>query len=300
MRRLSLTAVPCLLLVCALAAPPCARADALYAVQLLRAGGCGGIVPAARPLERTASLDRTAQLWAAGRPLRAALARSGYPGQRVAGLHVAGTDDALIALIRRSGCRTIASRDLRDIGVYRRGRDSWVVVGSAAGSASLVRFNLPAGSRAPASAPDARPLESQALALRALRLVNEVRARGARCGERAFPPAPPLRLSSVLAGVASGHAVDMAEHGYFDHADSSGASPADRVRSVGYREQLVGENIAYGTESIDETVRGWLASPGHCENIMDSRFAEMGIGYAAGSTSRRGLYWVQVLAEPRR
>ena len=71
------------------------------------------------------------------------------------------------------------------------------------------------------------------------------------------------------------------------------------MRAVGYREKLVGENIAYGPESVEEVVQGWLDSPGHCENIMDPRFAQMGIAYSAGRTSRRGLYWVQLLAEPR-
>ena len=39
-------------------------------------------------------------------------------------------------------------------------------------------------------------------------------------------------------------------------------------------------------------------APGHCENIMDPRFAEMGIALAPGH-AKHGLYWVQVLAEPR-
>ena len=60
----------------------------------------------------------------------------------------------------------------------------------------------------------------------------------------------------------------------------------------------MGENIAYGPKSAEEVVQGWLSSPGHCENIMDPRFAEMGIAYAPGRASRRGLYWVQVLADP--
>ena len=68
---------------------------------------------------------------------------------------------------------------------------------------------------------------------------------------------------------------------------------------MGYQEKLVGENIAYGPESVEEVVRGWLDSPGHCENIMDPRFAEMGIAYSTGQISRHGLYWVQVLAEPK-
>ena len=108
-----------------------------------------------------------------------------------------------------------------------------------------------------------------------------------------------MRLSETLAGVAFGHAADMAQHNYFEHQDRSGRSPAERVRAVGYQEKLVGENIAYGPKSAEEVVQGWLDSPGHCENIMDPRFAEMGIAYAAGRASRRGLYWVQLLADPR-
>ena len=77
----------------------------------------------------------------------------------------------------------------------------------------------------------------------------------------------------------------------------------DRVghaeRLVGYQEKLVGENIAYGPKTAEEVVQGWLDSPGHCENIMDPRFAEMGIAFAAGRASRRGLFWVQLLVAPK-
>jgi uncharacterized protein YkwD len=137
------------------------------------------------------------------------------------------------------------------------------------------------------------------VAARALHLVNEARARGAQCGAQSFGPAPPLTLSGTLADVAVGHATDMAVHDYFEHQDLAGQSPADRVRAAGYSEKLVGENIAYGPKSVEEVVKGWLASPGHCQNIMDPHFAQMGIGLAPGHAARRGLFWVQVLAEPR-
>ena len=91
----------------------------------------------------------------------------------------------------------------------------------------------------------------------------------------------------------------MAAHDYFEHQDLTGRSPAQRVRAAGYGEKLVGENIAYGPKSIDEAVQGWLDSPDHCENIMDPRFSEMAVAFAPGQLSRRGLYWVQLLAAPR-
>src|SRR5215469_15526330 len=105
--------VASLLVACAaLCAASAARADALSVVQVLREGGCGGIVPAARPLAPNASLNRTAALWATGLPISVALARSGNAGRRATGLHVTGPDRSMMALLRRSGCRTIASREL--------------------------------------------------------------------------------------------------------------------------------------------------------------------------------------------
>jgi uncharacterized protein YkwD len=255
-----------------------ARADALHAVNVLREGGCGGVMPPARSLHHDALLDVAAQQWSQGRSLAAAADRSGYRAEASAGLHISGTDSSAIELLRRSSCLTIASRKYRDIGIYRRGPDTWMVLASI--------YEVPAASKGPV------------LASRALELVNEARARGARCGERSFAPAPPVRLSGTLGEAAWGHAADMAAHDYFEHQDLKGHSPADRVRAVGYKEKLVGENIAYGPKSAAEVVQGWLDSPGHCENIMDPRFAEMGIAYAPGQAAKRGLFWVQLLAEP--
>jgi len=254
------------------------QADAVSAVQLLRQGGCGGVMPAAQPLHHIASLDRAAEQWAAGRSPAAAAQRNGYQAQATSALHIRGPDSSLVEALRRSSCRTVTDRGLSDIGVYQRGSETWLILASA--------YAVPAPSQAPV------------LASRTLELVNEVRARGARCGARSFQPAPPMRLSGTLASVAFGHAADMAKHSYFEHQDLQGRSPADRVRAVGYREKLVGENIAYGPKSAEEVVQGWLSSPGHCENIMDPRFAEMGIAYAPGQASKRGLYWVQLLADP--
>jgi len=262
----------------ALAAAAATHHDPLGSVQVLREGGCGGIVPAAPALQPNALLDRAAQQWAAGRPLSEATLHSGYLAESASGVHTTGPESGIVQQLRRTSCVTVTNRSFRDIGIYRRGADTWFVLAS--------RYAVPSSTQAPA------------LAARALELVNAARARGARCGERSFAPAPPVTLSGTLAGVALGHASDMAVNNYFEHADLTGHTPADRVRAVGYREKLVGENIAFGPRTAEEVVQGWLDSPGHCENIMDPRFAEMGIAYAAGH-AKRGLYWVQVLAAPR-
>lgn len=274
------------------------RADVLSAVQNLRAGGCGGTLPAAAPLERSARLDRAAEQWARGHTLSGAAAGNGYPA--AAGVFVRGPEQGLIERMRRSECHTVMERSFLEVGLYQHGEDRWLVL------ATVKNAGLP--KPAPAAVAVAVEPERPALrndrpgpllAARALDLVNEARARGTRCGGRAYAPAPPLTLSGTLGSVAFGHAADMAFNNYFEHQDRNGQSPADRVRAVGYHEKLVGENIAYGPKTVEEVVQGWLDSPDHCENIMDPRFAEMGIAQAAGHSARRGLYWVQLLAEPR-
>jgi len=270
-----------LALVLATMAP--AAADVLRSVEVLREGGCGGRQPAAPALHHVASLDRVAEHWSWGRSLEQAAAQVDYAGDVASGLHVrtspAASPAVLLKVLAGDGCRTLADRALAEIGVWQHAGDTWLV---------LAR---------PRSLP--RRYQAPILAGRVLELVNEARSRGTRCGTHVFGPAPPVSASPTLDGVALGHADDMAVHGYFEHQDLAGHSPADRVRASGYREKLVGENIAYGPKSAEEVVQGWLDSPGHCENIMDPRFAEMGIAFASGRAGRHGLYWVQLLAAPR-
>jgi uncharacterized protein YkwD len=287
-----------LLVILAAGTAGAARADALGAVTIVRAGGCGGRAALAPPLRHSRALDELAAQWAQGAPLVELAAHQGYAPGAVSGLHVRSGGAALSEKLSSSHCAALTSPNVREIGSFERAPDAWLVLAAAAPDSrppapgQFVREH-PA---VPGTVPAARAPEFSA---RALELVNEARAHGARCGAKSFAPAPPLNLSGTLATVALGHASDMAAHSYFEHQDLSGHSPADRVRAVGYKEKLVGENIAYGPQSVDEVMRGWLDSPGHCENIMDPRFAEMGLALASGQGARHGLYWVQLLAQPR-
>ena len=255
-----------------------ARADALTAVQSLRSMGCNGTASATPPLRHDVRLDYAAELWAAGLKAGQAVDRSGYAAQSTTAIHVSSPEYALPQTLRRGSCRSLTDPELSDIGMYRRGLETWLVMAS--------RYSAPSLAQTP-----------QVVA-RVLALINAARANGARCGQHDFGPAAPLRLSAALGQVAAGHANDMAVNQYFEHRDLAGRSPADRVRAIGYREKIVGENIAYGPTTPEEVVQGWMHSPGHCENIMDSRFAEMGISYAPAHSTRHELYWVQVLALP--
>ena len=132
---------------------------------------------------------------------------------------------------------------------------------------------------------------------RVVELVNAARSNGRKCGSERFGVAPSLNVSQKLNKAAEGHARDMARKKYFEHRGSDGSQPKDRVIRAGYQPRLTGENIAYGPESAEEVVAGWLASPGHCANIMDSRFQSIGIGLAIGR-KRGEIYWVQNFGAP--
>jgi len=116
-----------------------------------------------------------------------------------------------------------------------------------------------------------------------LRLTNERRANGATCGTQAFPSAPALRRDARLTCAARLHSADMAARDYFAHVSPDGAGPETRIRRAGAAVYTLGENIAAGQMSADEVVEGWMASPGHCRNIMNSAFSIIGIGFDGGT-----------------
>jgi uncharacterized protein YkwD len=137
-----------------------------------------------------------------------------------------------------------------------------------------------------------------AIRARVVALVNAARSQGRRCGRERFAPAPPLGVSRKLDDAAAAHARDMLRRKYFEHRGSDGSQPRDRVLRTGYRFRLTGENIALGPESAEEVVAGWLDSPGHCANIMEPRFRDIGVGLARGK-KRGQIYWVQTFGAPR-
>ena len=162
--------------------------------------------------------------------------------------------------------------------------------------AALVAFAL--GSAANASEAVVGRASSAVIRARVVELVNEARSRGRRCGAEHFSPAAPLKTSSKLNDAAAEHARDMLKNDFFEHRGSDGSQPKDRIQRAGYPHRLAGENIALGPESAEEVVAGWLASPGHCSNIMEPRFQDIGVGLASGR-KRGQIYWVQSFGAPR-
>jgi hypothetical protein len=116
-----------------------------------------------------------------------------------------------------------------------------------------------------------------------LAAVNEARSASRLCGSASHGPSPPVAWSDALATAAYLHSSDMARHGFFSHTGSDGSSAGQRISRQGYSWSTCGENIAVGYRRFSAVVQGWLGSEGHCRNIMDPDFTEIGAGTPLGS-----------------
>ncbi|MCC6722998.1 MAG: CAP domain-containing protein [Saprospiraceae bacterium] len=110
-----------------------------------------------------------------------------------------------------------------------------------------------------------------------LEAVNRLRAKGCHCGRKYMPPVGPVRWNANLEKAALVHASDMTRNNFFAHKGSNGSSIGDRATKAGYHWMAVGENIAEGYGSFEATLLAWKDSPGHCRNLMNGGYDEMGI-----------------------
>ncbi|MGL4630862.1 MAG: CAP domain-containing protein [Leadbetterella sp.] len=124
----------------------------------------------------------------------------------------------------------------------------------------------------------------------ALKLVNELRTKGTTCGSKVMPPVAELVLSEKLNEVALAHSKDMHVKKYFAHKNLEGKSHRDRIRAAGYQDVTSAENIYESSLADAEwAVGAWKISQGHCQNMMDPSYKEMGIGNYES-------YWTQLFA----
>jgi uncharacterized protein YkwD len=119
-----------------------------------------------------------------------------------------------------------------------------------------------------------------------LKLVNEARKKGCQCGDTFYPSTGPLTWNDQLERAAADHSSDMYSKKYFSHVAPDGSKAAERIERAGYHWLTYGENIGMGFKSEEEVISGWLKSPGHCKNILNKEYKEMGVG-------RAGTYWTQ-------
>jgi uncharacterized protein YkwD len=92
--------------------------------------------------------------------------------------------------------------------------------------------------------------------------------------ERRAHHLPLLRQSRGLDRSAQRWTRTMVQDDVFSH----GANFATRITRTGVQWAAAGENIATGFATPREVVDAWMASPGHCRNILDPEFRLVGVG----------------------
>lgn len=117
-----------------------------------------------------------------------------------------------------------------------------------------------------------------------------------------------LRSDLVLTRIAHDRSADMVARGYFSHHDpETGQEPLlQNLKASGFVYQFAGENLAelkndvgwvpplltvasrYNSLDLaDEFVRGWLASPEHRDNVLNSHYRRTGVAIAIDGDGRR-------------
>ena len=92
-----------------------------------------------------------------------------------------------------------------------------------------------------------------------------------------------LSLNQKLINAAQTKANDMVARNYWSHNTPDGQEPWVFITNAGYSYQKAGENLAYGFTTSSDTVTGWMNSPEHRANMLDSSFVDVGFGFANGS-----------------
>lgn len=212
--------------------------------------------------------------------LRERLKAAGYQAVTVRTIRLVGARDAEEAfeMLQSDYCAALLDTQFADIGVSRA-RTEWQVV--------LARPLL-----------DAQLGDGRSTSKALLAQVNAARAKSRLCGRKRFAAARPLTWSTALGAAAQHHSRTMANGNYFAHRGSDGSMPAERAWDAGYRGRQIGENIAAGQGSPSKAMAGWLASPGHCANLMNPIFTQMGAAYATNSRSDEGVYWTMLFGAP--
>lgn len=92
--------------------------------------------------------------------------------------------------------------------------------------------------------------------------------------------AEPLELNNQLRFAAQAKAEHMAQNNYWSHTTPDGQQPWVFIDETQYSYVKAGENLAYGFLTSEQTINGWMNSPSHRDNMLDTSFQHVGFGFA--------------------
>lgn len=93
----------------------------------------------------------------------------------------------------------------------------------------------------------------------------------------------PLSYNEKLADAARRKAANMISENYWSHTSPSGKSPWVWFQQAGYSYVFAGENLAKDFGDTSHLMSAWMASPTHRDNVVSSKYSEIGIAVVPGT-----------------
>ncbi|MCU0079603.1 CAP domain-containing protein [Extibacter muris] len=108
--------------------------------------------------------------------------------------------------------------------------------------------------------------------------------------ERAKEGLPALKMAEDVSRAALVRAKETEIS--FSHTRPDGRGFNTALTEQGVKFRGAGENIAWGQKSPQEVMKGWMNSPGHRANIMNSKYTTIGVGHYQNQKGTN--YWTQL------
>lgn len=92
----------------------------------------------------------------------------------------------------------------------------------------------------------------------------------------------PVAYNSELSEAAKAKAQNMFAENYWSHFSPTGKDPWGFMKSAGYKFSYAGENLARNFSNPDDMVKAWMNSPTHRENLLNSKYQDIGVAVEEG------------------
>ena len=89
--------------------------------------------------------------------------------------------------------------------------------------------------------------------------------------------------NDALDRAAAAKAQNMLAENYWAHFAPSGKTPWDFMLGSGYKFSFAGENLAKNFYKSNDVVTAWMASPTHRDNLLNSKYKDIGIAVVEGN-----------------
>jgi uncharacterized protein YkwD len=99
--------------------------------------------------------------------------------------------------------------------------------------------------------------------------------------ERVAAGLAPLIPHATIRSAARAHGIEMFTFGYLSHRSRDGRWPNERVKALGVRAKVVGENLAYA-QDVREAHHALITSREHRANMLSPQYRRFGIGVIDG------------------